>query len=366
MKICLLTRRFALETGGIGRVSVELRNRLRALGHEVCTVSIEKEDLASYFKYAFWDIRSKIPLDCDVYHAITPMETIWLPKDKSIATVLDIIPVTHSELHGARMGGHGLKSVIGKACFTIGCRAAAKCRHVVCISEHVKQEFIKHIGVPRNKISVIKLGIRDDLEPAPRKDKVFRIGYLGQLDRRKRVDLLIKAFRDSDIQGELVLGGKGFNEAELRTMAEGDNKIIFAGFVPDAMLPSFLNNLDYLVFPTAIEGYGLPIIEAMACKIPVVVLDDAIIPNEVKVGCIITSNLTATLNLLTGVKMGKRWLENNYKFAKGHNWDKTVASYLDIYKEIAAHPKPKGRISKAVDQLTDAGLAEHLEDYDKI
>lgn len=364
MKICLLTRRFALETGGIGRVSVELRNRLRALGHEVYTVSTDKEDLVSYFKYAFWDIRSKIPQDCDVYHAITPMESIWLPKDKSIATVLDIIPVTHPERHGARMGGHGLKSAIGKACFTIGCRSAAKCRHIVCISDHVKQEFIKHIGVPRGEISVIKLGIRDDLEPMPRRDNVFRIGYLGQLDKRKRVDLLIKAFRDSGIKGELVLGGKGFDEAELRAMAEGDDRIKFMGFVPDAMLPNFYNNLDYLVFPTAIEGYALPIIEAMACEKPVIVLDDSIIPNEVKVGCIMTSNLAAAL--LPGVKVSKRWLNNNYKFAKEHNWDKTVASYLALYEEIVAYPKPKGRITKAVDQLTDAGLTEHLEDSNKL
>ena len=50
MKICILTRRFELDSGGIGRVSSEIRNGLQKLGHEVVTVSTEKEDLVSYFK----------------------------------------------------------------------------------------------------------------------------------------------------------------------------------------------------------------------------------------------------------------------------------------------------------------------------
>ena len=134
MKICILTRRFDLDSGGIGRVSSEIRNGLQKLGHEVCSVSTDEVDLVSYFKYVFWGIRSKIPKGCDIYHAITPMESVWIPKNKSVATILDIIPITHPEKHGARMGGNVIKYTIGKQCFNIGCKSASKCEGVACIS----------------------------------------------------------------------------------------------------------------------------------------------------------------------------------------------------------------------------------------
>ncbi len=336
MKVCLLTRRPELDTGGIGRVSLEIRNGLIKMGNSVHVVSATKENLTHYFKYSFIDNYFNMPKGYDVYHAITPMESIWIPKDKGIATILDIIPIVHPELHGARMGGNRVKYTIGKACFTIGCMQAAKCRYVSCISDHVKQEFIEHFHVDEKKVRVIRLGIRDDLEPLPKKDNIFRIGYLGQLDRRKRVDLLVTAFKRSKIDGELVLGGKGIDEQGLKELAQGDSRIKFLGFVPDNELVEFYNSLNVFVFPTSIEGYGLPPVEAMACKKPVIVLGNAIMPLEVKERCIIVDDLGTVFNNLVSLEnlcKGVNY-EGNYRWAKLHNWNKCTEDYVTLYKEI--------------------------------
>ena len=339
MKICLLTRRFALESGGIGRVGIEIRDRLRKLGHEVHTVSTNREDLVSYFKYTFMDMPFKIPKGLDIYHAITPMESIWIPKERSIATVLDIIPITHPDKHGARMGGSRIAYTVGRHCFAVGCNSAARCKRVVCISEHVRQEFLGNFSADEDKVKVIRLGVREDLEPREKRNGKFQIGYLGQLDRRKRVDLLIKAFKGSDLDGELVLGGKGFDELWLRSLASGDDRIRFVGVVPDDKLVDFYNSLDLFVFPTVIEGYGLPIVEAMACRKPVIVLSDAIIPWEVKLRCIIVRDLEMVLGnqkylegLVRNVDYG-----DNYQWAKSHSWDKCVKEYVEVYEEILNH-----------------------------
>ncbi len=337
MKVCLLTRRFELDSGGIGRVSSEIADGLDKRGNTLRTISAGKADLVHYFKYAFYDNWCRMPKGYDVYHAITPMEAIWIPKDKGIATILDIIPITHPELHGARMGGNRVKYTIGRACFTIGCKQAAKCRYVVCISDHVKREFIEHFNVDENKVRVIRLGIRNDLEPKEKKDKTFRLGYLGQLDRRKRVDLLVTSFMRSKIDGELVLGGRGIDEVALKELAYGDSRIKFVGFVPDNKLTNFYNSLDVFIFPTSIEGYGLPPVEAMACKKPVIVLEDAVMPLEVKKRCIIVESLEAVfgqsncLDILDRVGID---LEDNYKWAKLHNWEKTVEEYTELYKKV--------------------------------
>lgn len=162
VKICLLTRDFSLD-GGIGRVSSEVRSRLEELGHEVYSVSSDSKSLLGYFKYVFFDIRKVIPKGCDVYHAVTPMESIWIPKDKSVATVLDIIAITYPDKYGGRIGRNVVLRVIGKLLFTFACRQALKCRYVVCISEHVKQELLGRFHVEESKVSVVRLGIREDL-----------------------------------------------------------------------------------------------------------------------------------------------------------------------------------------------------------
>lgn len=339
MKICLLTRRFALDSGGIGRVSIELKNALKELGHEVYTVSTTREDLANYFMYTFYSIRSKIPKSMDIYHAITPMESIWIPKDRGIVTILDIIPILHSKKQGARIGKNRIKRFIGKACFAYGCRKAIQCRKIVCISEYVKQEFIEHTHIPEERVKVIRLGIREDLRPyGERSRKEFKIGYLGQLDRRKRIDMLINQFRASRLDAELVIAGQGIDKPLLENLANGDSRIKFLGFVPDDKLAAFYNSLDIMVFPTAIEGYGLPPVEAMACRVPTLVLDDAIIPWEVKSRCIIVENLNTAFSSQAYLESLLQHIDydNNYKFAREHNWSKCVGEYIKLYKEISA------------------------------
>jgi glycosyltransferase involved in cell wall biosynthesis len=336
MRVCLLTRNPVLESGGIGRVSIEIRDGLIRNGNTVHTVFAKNMGLAHYFKYTFFDNYFNIPKGYDVYHAITPMEAVWVPKDRSIATVLDIIPIVHPELHGARMGGNRVKYTIGKACFTVGCQQAHKCRYVVCISEHVRQELIERFHVDERKVKVIRLGIRSDLNPAPKKDNVFRVGYLGQLDRRKRVDLLVNAFHKGRIDGELVLGGRGIDEDALKEIAQEDNRIKFLGFVPDEKLVDFANSLDVFVFPTAIEGYGLPPCEMMACKKPVIMLRDTIVPLEVKDRCVTVDSLEHTFSSIANLEniCGGVDIEDNYKWAKSHDWNKCIEEYTELYREV--------------------------------
>lgn len=333
MKICVLTRRFALDSGGIGRVSTEIRNGLQELGHDVQSVSTDKEDLVSYFKYVFWDIRSKIPRDCDIYHAITPMESIWIPKHKSVATILDIIPITNPEMHGARMGGSKLKYTIGKQCFAIGCRVASRCAGLTSISGHTQYEYGKHF---KRRPQVIRLGIREDLEPRSNDNSVLKIGYLGQVDRRKRVDLLVEAFLRCNLDAELWIAGEGTDRQRLQAMSARDRRIHFMGFIEDETLPDFYNMIDLLVFPSAIEGYGLPPVEAMACRKPVIVLRDAIIPYDVKRHCIIDVSLDDTFADIARVRrlMNLADIDGNYEFAKLHSWKECVNEYVKIYERI--------------------------------
>lgn len=335
MKVCLLTRHMDFRTAGLGRVSMEIAKGLERKGHSVYVVSTNKTSLYSYFFYTSCQIPFQLPKGYDVYHAVTPMESMWIPKDKGIITYHDLMIYTNPDKLGSGIGYNRWKNLIGVNYNKLAMRIGSRCKGITAVSEQTKDELARYLGVGEDKVRVIRSGIGKDLAPRKKKDGVFRVGYLGALDRRKRVELLIAAFKESDLE-ELVIGGTGLDGGLLKEQASGDERIKFKGRVPDGELEEFYNDLDVFVFPTWLEGYGLPIVEAMACKKPVVVLEDAGIPWEVKSRCVIVDKLDYVLG-------NKRYLEGrcrsidiegNYEWAKEHNWDKAVDEYIKVYEEV--------------------------------
>jgi glycosyltransferase involved in cell wall biosynthesis len=339
MNICLLTKYFHFDGTGISRFAEEILKGLEKRGHTIYKIEASPTvSLYSYFFYTALEIPLKLPRkNIDVYHALVTLEGMWLPKDRSIVMIHDLFTTTDLERVGAGMGYSRWKKFIGAKYFSLGSNMASKCRFVVCNSEKTKQDILEHIKVSESKIKVIKLGISKDLEPAPKKDKVFRIGTLSQLDKRKRIDLLINQFRASKIDGELVVAGQGKDRLLLEKLINGDSRIKLVGFVPDSKMADFFNSLDIFAFPTWIEGLGLPIIEALSCRKPVVVLSDAIMPDEVKSRCIVVDNFTDAFKNMTHlenlIKLPN--YNDNYRFAKGHSWDSCVESHIKLYQEIA-------------------------------
>ena len=330
----MVTRYMSFVNAGIGRISQELVAGLFKKGHSIKWVSTEKTSLASYFKYTMLEVPKRIPKDVDVYHAVTPMEGIWIPKKKSVVQFQDLIPLTNPNLAGAGIGYSKVKLWLGKEYFRWASKVASRAHTIIAISEETKSDVVDCLGVRPEKVRVLRLGIREDLDPRPKRTEKFTVGYLGQLDKRKRVNLLIEAVKRTEMDLDCLIGGFGVDGDKLKALADGDPRIRFLGFIPDNDLVNFYNSLDVLVFPTAIEGYGLPIVEAMACKKPVVVLEDAIIPWEVKKRCIILDELDLGALPVFGHLKDTPYLEGNYQFAKAHTWDGYVDGCLKLYEEV--------------------------------
>jgi glycosyltransferase involved in cell wall biosynthesis len=223
-----------------------------------------------------------------------------------------------------------MKRLFSKYYFKVGAKIATRCRLIVCDSEQTRNELIERLDVNEDKVSIVRLGIARGLEARPKKDGGFRVGTLSWLDPRKRIDVLIQAFLAANIDGELVIGGTGVDYPRLAQLAGQDQRIKFVGFVPEEKLVEFYNSLDLFVFPTKVEGYGLPIVEAFACKKPAVVLHDAIIPDEIKSRCIVVDDLTDFLKRPEPAQD----IEANYQFARMHDWDSCVEGYINLYRRV--------------------------------
>jgi glycosyltransferase involved in cell wall biosynthesis len=333
MKVCLLTRFFSLRNGGIGRFSMEVRSRLHNKNITIVPMETHMGGMVGLFIYSAFEIPLRLPRDCNIYHCMTPLEAVHVPKNKSIVTFHDLIPWLHLNEIETHYSSSSITGIASRNYFKFAAHRAAKCAAIVSNSEQTRREVIEYLGVPELKTSVIRFGIRPDLEPRSNKKNIFRVGTLSYLDKRKRIDLLIKAFLEANIDGELVIGGTGVDESRLKSLAGDDKRIKFLGFVADEKLVEFYNSLDYFIFPTKMEGYGLPIVEAFACKKPVVVLQDAVIPDEIKSKCIVVENLTEFLR--GPVKSSN--IESNYTFAKEHDWEKCVESYIKVYEKVASN-----------------------------
>jgi glycosyltransferase involved in cell wall biosynthesis len=322
---------------GIGRVSSEIFKELVKRGHSVRTVTTNGSSLYSYFWYTSVGIALRIPKGMDVYHALTPMEAMWLPGYKSVVTFHDLFQITDKDKLGSGLGYSKWKNLIGTQYFRVAANIASRCAQVVTVSNKTREEVTEYLPVKSTNIKVIRSGISSALGPQRKQDKIYRIGYLGQLDRRKRVDLLITAFRQSQLE-ELVICGTGPDTDLLLDLAKGDKRIRFFGHLPDIALLDFYNSLDVFVFPTWLEGYGLPIIEAMACKKPVIVLTDAAIPWEVMRRCIIVDKLDYVLGNRTYLETLCKYveIEDNYRWAKEHSWKTCVDEYVEVYEQVSS------------------------------
>lgn len=343
MKVCLVGRYFNLKDAGIGRYSMTVRDELRKRGFGVVTVSEDDLDwisrkrfiLGKYFVYTMFAVRGMIPKDCTVYHAMHVLEANWLPygEKPTVVTVHDLIPVLYTHTLKTHYANNPINTIISKKVFDFSLKRAQRADRVIAISNQVKEELLSYAKYDPEKIVVIPNGIPDYLQPQEKEDDVPRVGMLSYLDPRKRFDLLIEAYKQSKHEGELWIGGDTMDvqyKQHLLQLAGNDPRIKFLGFVPVGKEGWFYSQLDAMIFTSASEGYGLPIVEALACGKPVVTLEDAIIPEEVKEHTYVVSKK----DLPAVIENPPRVKKKDVEWAQKHRWSVVVDQIVEVYEDV--------------------------------
>lgn len=172
-------------------------------------------------------------------------------------------------------------------------RSCRRALRIVAISESTREDVQRFFNIPRQRIDVVPPGVGSQFRPLPAEEvAAFRrrnrlpqefILHVGTLQPRKNIPALIEALSRSDRpQLSLVLvGAKGWLYDEIFARVEAldlQDRVIFTGYVADEMLPFWYNAASMLVFPSVYEGFGMPIVQAMACGTPVVAAATSSIP----------------------------------------------------------------------------------------
>jgi glycosyltransferase involved in cell wall biosynthesis len=264
----------------------------------------------------------------DINHFLQP--ELYFPTDGTdILTIHDLFMKTYWEP----------KSFYEKGKKRIYSRRVERCiEHadvLIAVSEQTKNTLIQE-GADEEDIVVVNLGVREKFEI--RKDYSSRenkIGYLGDFRPRKRVGRLLEEFDKSDSGYELLIGGTGGSEQEkLKKRYSNTEKIAFQGRVPEEELTDWYNSLKAFIFPTELEGFGLPVLEATACGTPVFVYEDANISEEVKEFCVEINNVQEIEGKLDDFKDAELE-EKSEEVKRKFDWDKTVEETISVYNESA-------------------------------
>ena len=254
---------------------------------------------------------------------------------------------------------------LNRISFKYAIKGITKAERIIAVSESTKKDILKYFRYPEEKIKVIYLGVDHSIyriyenieEIKSRIKRIYKIGnnenillYVGAEQPRKNLNTLIKAFyrlKKTMPETKLIKVGipywKGSREKLLKliTQLNLQRDVIFTEFVPEKELPLFYNAADIFVFPSYYEGFGLPLLEAMACGCPVITTNKASIPEIVGNAAIKLDNpfddellAMCMREVLTDEELRRDIVKRGLKQVKKFSWEKYASDVYEIYKEV--------------------------------
>ncbi len=164
---------------------------------------------------------------------------------------------------------------------------------VIAISHYTKKDIVRVYGISPDKIDVVYSGLDPQFaRPTKQAIEEFRearglpekfILYLGTIEPRKNLSTLIRAYAKVRPAGVKLVcaGGRGWMYEDVFQTVEElrlSRDVIFPGFLPEDELPLWYSAADIFVYPSAYEGFGLPVIEALACGVPTITTNATSLP----------------------------------------------------------------------------------------
>lgn len=232
-------------------------------------------------------------------------------------------------------------------------RYIKRASHIIAVSQHTKNDLIKHLKVPDNKISVVYNGV-DHSVFKPYDIKLLDKPYIlcvGSERPRKNLDRLFEAFTRLKTEfSELKLVKWGHSGRHKKFRRDTVRKLDSLGIGRDVIFVDGTSRLDLahyysaaalLAYPSLYEGFGLPPLEAMACGCPVVTSNSSSLP-EVMGGAGIMVNpydadslFRAMRRVLADNELRDDIIRRGLKQSRRFSWEKTAEETLEVYNKVA-------------------------------
>jgi glycosyltransferase involved in cell wall biosynthesis len=216
---------------------------------------------------------------------------------------------------------------------------------LIAVSENTRQDAIRLLKIPPERIRTIHSGVAEeyfDARPTARAKPY--VLFVGTVEPRKNLDTLLDAWRSvkPDVREHFALviaGPQGWNSAA--TMARIRQEAAYLGYVPEAEMPGLVAGASLFVYPTLYEGFGFPVVQAMAANIPVLVSRTSCLPEiagdaAAYVDPRSASEISSQLNrLLESSAERSKLAQLGRARAECYRWERCAKESLEFFRGIA-------------------------------
>jgi len=235
--------------------------------------------------------------------------------------------------------------------------SARRANAVIGVSDYTKEEIVRLLGVPREKVRRIYNGTdvdfgKEGLEEEIAADFSPYILYLGALEPRKNLVRLVEAFSmlksESNLPHRLVLAGpRKFGDGGIRSAIKRlglVRDVIVTGYVEGKKLMGLYRGASIFVLPSIYEGFGLPLLEAMACGVPVAASNATALPevagdaalyfNPMDVG----EMASAMGRLIEDRDLRADLARKGYERLQLFSWERCARETMDLFRAVVGVP----------------------------
>ena len=281
----------------------------------------------------------------DIYHFFNFTIPINI-KGKVIVTIYDTVFITAPETMGN-------KKKIEDYIY-----GAEKSDLIITISESAKMDIVENLGINEDKIKIVTPGI--DIESYSKEYSIEELNtikdryqlpdnyilYLGTVEPRKNIERIIKAFLyyKKNHNGDLKLviaGGMGWNYKNIIDLIESNSEdIILTGYVREEDKIPIYKLSKVFVFPSLYEGFGMPVLEAMASGIPVITSNVSSLPEVAGDAAIKVDPLNeieifnAYEKILLDSNLREKMIQAGYQQSKKYSWRESAIKLEKIYRDL--------------------------------
>lgn len=287
----------------------------------------------------------------DVLHSLANVGPLAAPGVHRVVTLLDAIWLHQGEQWDSGRAARGFAFLSGLC--------ARRADRVITISRSARDDILASMGLAPDRVDVAPLGVRVDSSIRPASERDVRSSLeldgpvvlsVAQKRPYKNLGSLIRALAGLEERATLVLvGAPTAHEDELRTLARQfgvEDRVRFPGWVSEPELEGLYRLASCFVLPSLIEGFGLPVLEAMARAVPVACSDRPALPEVAGDAALLfdpedqDAVTTAIRRLLNDRELAARLVERGRARVGLFTWERTAEATLESYRRAVAQQTP--------------------------